>query len=120
MNDQLPLPQECLDALAAPPKGSPYYFWSGNGILKTRVGNFQVAMRKVLELAGVRGTFQRFRRTLAKNLLNQSVSMEGVAAILEHRTSRVTSEIYASWVRERQAKLASELMRVWNPLGAEK
>ncbi len=87
-------------------------------MLKTRVGNFQVAMRKVLKLAGVRGTFHRFRHTLAKNLLNQSVSMEGVAAILGHKTSRVTSEIYASWAPERRAKLESELMRVWNQVGA--
>jgi len=49
---RVPLPPIALDALAAIPAGA-YYFWSGRGKKKSCVGNYQRALKKLYELAGV-------------------------------------------------------------------
>src|SRR5579872_2032280 len=67
---RLPLPPECLDALAAIPATNQYYFWSGQGLPKTRVANFQYALKQVFtEAKIIHGHAHRFRDTFAVELL---------------------------------------------------
>jgi integrase/recombinase XerD len=50
---RLPLPQKVVDAIAACP-GPRYPFWSGNGKRKSVVTDWQRALKRLLDIAGVR------------------------------------------------------------------
>jgi integrase len=58
-----PLPPFVIDALKEIPKnGGSYYFWSGNGTVKSVKGNWQRALKLLFELAEVpTGHAHRFR-----------------------------------------------------------
>src|ERR1017187_10928215 len=89
-----------------------YYFWSGNGSPKTRVSNFQYALKQVFERAGiVRGYCHRFRDTFAVSLLLASVPIERVAILLGHSNTRVTSQHYSPWIQARQDQLEQDVIR---------
>ena len=62
--------------------GSPYYFWSGEGKVKSLISTWQVAFTKLLELAKVDGHPHMYRQTTAVELLERGITNEQVAAIL--------------------------------------
>ncbi len=67
---RIPLPPACLDALDAIPVSGPYYFWSGHGLPKTRVGNYQNSLQALFTKASIaHGHAHRFRHTFAVELL---------------------------------------------------
>ncbi len=110
---RLPLHPDCLAALQALPETSPYFFWSGHGESRTRVGNFQVVLRKVLKLAGVKGHHHRFRHTFACRLLESGIPIERVSRLMGHSDSRVTSSTYSAWIRERQDAAEADVRASW-------
>jgi integrase/recombinase XerD len=110
----LPVPAEVVEALKAIEGVSEYYFWSGNGLPKTCVCDWQRSLTKLFKLAGVsNGHAHRFRHTLAVNLLAKGVSMENVAKILGN-TLRIVEKHYATFSHVRQEALAAEVEKVWN------
>jgi integrase len=107
------LPEDCLTALNAIPQAGAYYFWTGNGKPKTRVGNFQAMLKEVYNVAKVQGGHaHRFRHTLAVELLLAGVPLERVAAILGN-TAKIVEKHYAPWVQARQTQLEDDIRRTW-------
>jgi integrase/recombinase XerD len=102
---RVPLPPAAVKALNAIPPAE-YFFWSGNGLVKSVVGNYGRAMRTLYKLAGVKnGHAHRWRDTFATELLLRGATIEQVAALLGHQSTKVTEKHYSPWVRARQEQL---------------
>lgn len=111
---RLPLPPECLQALELLPKNGDRYFWSGQGNVKTRVGNFQAMLQSVFKSAGiVKGHAHRFRDTFAIELLLAGVPIERVAVLLGHRSVKTAVSYYSPWVAARQEQLEADVRKTW-------
>jgi integrase len=90
-----------------------YFFWSGHGKLKSSIGNWQRALKRLFCLAGVpSGCGHRMRHTVAKRYLNAGVPPERLAMLLGHKSPAITLKYYAQWVRERQEELNADVRRV--------
>ena len=96
-----------LDELETP---GDYYFWSGLGKPKTRVGNWQCTLRRLAELSGVHVHAHRWRHTFATDLLSKGVPVSEVAAILGNSV-RVVEKHYAQWIESRQMALEEAVKR---------
>jgi integrase/recombinase XerD len=91
-----------------------YFFWTGQGKLKSAVGDWQRSLKKLFALAKISGGHaHRFRHTFAVELLQTGTSMEGLAMLLGHSSTRVTEKHYAAWVRARQERLEADVRRSW-------
>jgi integrase/recombinase XerD len=110
---RIPLPPECTSALEQIPKGQ-YFFWTGEGLPKTRVANFQTMLAKVFDEAKIlNGHAHRFRDTFATSLLLAGVPMERVSILLGHKSIRVTERHYSAWSAARQEQIESDVRRTW-------
>ena len=106
---RLPLPQKVVDAIAACP-GPRYPFWSGNGKRKSVVTDWQRALKRLFDIAGVRGAHaHRFRHTFACNLLSVGVSLTHVAKLLGHSSEAITEKYYSAWIKGRQEALEAAI-----------
>lgn len=111
---KVPLPQICLDALGEIPTKNQYYFWSGHGLPKTRVSNFQYALKQIFtEAKIIHGHAHRFRDTFAVELLLKSVPLDRVSILLGHSSTKVTAAHYNPWVQARQEQLEDDVRRTW-------
>jgi integrase/recombinase XerD len=111
----LPIPPHCVAALEEiPANGTGYFFWSGQGKIKVRVGNYQAYLKKLFEIAKVtKGTAHRFRHTFAVSLLMKGVPVERVAILLGHSSTKVTQRHYSSWIAARQEQLEKDVRSTW-------
>jgi integrase len=108
-----PLPKNVLDSLKAADEGDPYYFWSGNGAVKSMITEWQERMKKACVIAGIPdGHFHRLRDTFSVRLLENGVPLETVAILLGN-TVQVCQRHYAPWVRSRQLKLEEAVKGTW-------
>lgn len=80
-------------------------FWSGNGLPKSAVANWQRTLARLFKLAGIEGHAHRYRDTFAIRLLTAGVSIEDVAVLLGHGDIKITQRHYAPWVKVRQDRL---------------
>jgi integrase len=104
-----------LEAINA--KGD-HYFWTGTSKPKSTVGNYQRALKTLFKLAEVpRVHAQLFRHTFATELLQAGNSLETVAALLGHSSTKVTEKSYSHWVKGRQEKLEDAVKNSWAHLG---
>jgi integrase/recombinase XerD len=131
----VPLPPHVADLLRSIPPGlkpNPnYFFWSGNGLPKTFVANWQRAYRRLFKVADLRkpdGTLKRchchmFRDTFAVEMLLAGVPIDQVSILLGHASVRVTEKHYSPWVRARQDQLEKSVQSAWHfrqgPTGTE-
>jgi integrase len=91
-----------------------YFFWTGQGKLKSAVGDWQRSLKKLFALAKVSGGHpHRFRHTFAVELLLAGVPIERVSVLLGHSSVRITERHYAAWVRARQEQLEADVRRSW-------
>jgi integrase/recombinase XerD len=121
----VPLPPHVADLLRSLPAGlkpNPnYFFWSGNGLPKTFVANWQRAYRRLFKVADLRkpdGTPKRchchmFRDTFAVEMLLAGVPIDQVSILLGHASVRVTEKHYSPWVRARQDQLEKSVQSAW-------
>jgi integrase len=121
----VPLPPDVAAALRnIPPGPKPnprYFFWSGNGKLKSAVSDWQRALRRVFDIADIRhpdGNKKRchpqmFRDTFAVESLLAGVLLEQVSILLGHKSIKITEKHYAPWVKARQLQLTSSVRRSW-------
>jgi integrase/recombinase XerD len=108
----LPLPKIALDALKDVPNLGPFYFWTGNGLPKSAVADWQRSLRKLFALAGLKGNPHMFRHSLATELLTKGVSLETVAAILGN-TPAIVQKHYSHFVKSWQLKLEEDVRKIW-------
>ena len=124
----VPLPPHVAELLRSIPPGlkpNPnYFFWSGNGLPKTFVANWQRAYRRLFKVADLRkpdGTPKRchchmFRDTFAVEMLLAGVPIDQVSILLGHASVRVTEKHYSPWVRARQDQLEKSVQSAWQLL----
>lgn len=109
-----PLPPVVIEALNHVEGPNPkYFFWTGNGKVKSAVADAQRSFRKLFELAEVEGHPHMFRDTFAVELLKHGVALETVSMLLGHASIKVTEKHYKPWVKTLQDKLESEAMKAW-------
>lgn len=108
----IPLPDFVVEAIEEVRKGD-YYFWSGNGNIKSATSAWDRTFRRVTKRAGVKGHFHMFRDTFAVSLLEKGVPLEDVQILLGHSSIKVTEKHYAPWVRSRQERLEEKVRRTW-------
>jgi integrase len=86
-----------LEALEQTPV-VPYFFWRGNGKLKSAVADWQRILAKVYKTAGVPDAHAHlFRDTFAVELLLSGVPLERVSALLGRSSEKITEKHYAPW-----------------------
>jgi integrase len=73
MRVRVPLHLEILQALEIIGASQEYIFWSGDGIAKSCVGDWQRTLRWLSVLSGVNITAHRFRHTFGCELLSKGV-----------------------------------------------
>jgi integrase/recombinase XerD len=110
----LPLPKRIVEELEELNRGGKHFFWSGNGLAKSTVADWQRSLAKVFKLAGIKGHAHRFRDTFSVNLLQAGVPLETVSVLLGHSSIKVTERHYAPWVKSRQIKLEESIEKAWN------
>jgi len=98
-----------------------YFFWTGNGLPKSAVANWQRGLRRVFEIADLKhpdGKPKRchphmFRHTFSIELLLAGVAIEDVARLLGHSSIRTTEKYYSSFVQARADRLEQAVMQAW-------
>jgi integrase/recombinase XerD len=122
----VPIPPDIADALRnIPPGPAPnprYFFWSGNGLLKSAVADWQRSMARVFKLANIRhadGTPKRchphmLRDTFAVECLLAGVDIKDVSELLGHSSIKITELHYSPWVKARQDRLSNSVRKSWN------
>ncbi len=98
-----------------------YFFWSGKGLPKSAVADWQRSLRRLFDIADLKhadGTPKRchahmFRHTFSIEMLVKGVPIEDVARLLGHSSVRTTEKYYASWVKARADRLEQAVMASW-------
>ena len=109
----VPLPKDAVKALEKIGNGSLYFFWTGNGLRRSAVGDWQRALRRLFELAKVKGNPHMFRHTFATDLLSKGIPIEDVAALLGHKSTRITETYYSHWIKARRDRLEERVRELW-------
>lgn len=102
-----------MEGLESLNPGGKHFFWSGNGLAKSTVADWQRSLAKVFKLAGIDGHAHRFRNTFSVNLLQAGVPLETVSILLGHSSLKVTERHYSPWVKSRQIKLEESIEKAW-------
>jgi site-specific recombinase XerD len=111
----LPLPPGALEAVRSIKNGSSdFFFWTGRGLEKSAVADWQRTLRRLFKLANVEeGHAHRMRDTFAVELLLVGVPIETVSILLGHGSVKITERHYAPWVQARQHKLEEAVRKAW-------
>lgn len=108
----VPLPKSATDALRTLASNE-YFFWTGRGLRKSAVADWQRSLRRVFEEAKVTGNAHMFRHTFSTDLLARGVPIEDVAILLGHATPAVTAKYYAHFVKARRERLEERVRQLW-------
>jgi integrase len=109
----VPVPDALVAALGQVGNTGEYFFWTGNGLLKSAVADWQRTLRKLFSLAGVDGNPHMFRHTFATTLLTNGVPIEDVAILLGHSTPAITAKYYSHFVKARRDRLEERVRELW-------
>lgn len=122
----VPLPPEVAEALRnIPPGPKPnprYFFWSGNGLPKSAVADWQRSYRRLFQIANIRkldGEKKRchphmFRDTFAVEMLLAGVPIDQVSILLGHSSVKITEKHYSPFVKALQVQLQASVRAAWN------
>ena len=122
------LPPQVAEELRAIPAGAKpnprYFFWSGNGLPKTAVADWQRSFRRLFRLAKLEkgdGSPKRcfphmMRDTFAVEMLLAGVPIDQVSMLLGHSSVKITEKHYSPWVKARQDQLAASVRNAWATL----
>lgn len=93
-----------------------YFFWTGNGKVKTALSDRGNDLRKLFRNAGFpEGHPHQLRDTFAVHLLQKGVPLEEVSKLLGHESIKTTEKHYAKWVKSRQDRLDMLVTATWKP-----
>jgi integrase len=109
----VPLPKTAVEALSAIENASAFFFWSGKGLRKSAVADWQRAIRRLFEIAEVNGHPHMFRHTFATDLLSRGIPIEDVSVLLGHKSVRITEAYYSHWVKARRERLEERVRELW-------
>ena len=109
----VPLPKVAVQALAKIENGNPYFFWTGNGLRKSAVADWQRALRRLCKIADVTGNPHMFRHTFATDLLARGIPIEDVSVLLGHKSVRITEAYYSHWIKARRERLEERVRELW-------
>ena len=98
-----------------------YFFWTGNGLPKSAVADWQRALRRVFELADLKredGSRKRchphmFRHSFSIDKLSKGMHVDDLANLLGHSSTRTTLKYYAPWVKARADRLNEAVRATW-------
>lgn len=108
-----PLPPDTITALKAMP-GEKFFFWSGNGKLKSALEDWRRSLLALAKKANVDDVhFHRFRHTFSVALLEEGVPVETVATLLGN-TPAIVIKHYAAFVQSRQRALEAAVKKAWS------
>lgn len=93
--------------------GGEYFFWTGNGLRKSAMSDWQRSLRRVFEKADVKGNPHMFRHTFATDLLTKGVPIEDVAILLGHSSPVITAKYYSHFVKARRDRLEERVRELW-------
>jgi len=125
-----PVPKVVLEALAVVPvrktMHKDYYFWSTKCDHRVLAGMWTPRikrMNKYVHFKDEKGNPLAFRShmlrdTYAVELLLAGVLLEQVSKLLTHKSTRVTEQHYAPWVRARQDQLDEVMKQASRTMGA--
>ncbi len=122
-----PIPPHVADLMNTLPssqKGNTnerYFFWTGAGLPKTIVSNWQRSYVKLFKLAGLKGADgapkrchpHMLRDTFAVESILADMPVQRVSEILGHSSIKVTEKHYLPWVRARQTQLNDAAVASW-------
>lgn len=115
----LKLNKAVLDALGEIKPDGEYYFWSGNGKVKSCIGDYQRALKAQFKKAGIAGVYAHlFRHSLVSELLADGIQPYDVAKIVGHKSSKTTEMIYGHWIKAAQNRLDETVEKTAAKLGA--
>ena len=109
----MPLPKIAVQALEQIENGSKYFFWTGNGVRKSAVADWQRALRRLFEIADVTGNPHMFRHTFATDLLSRGIPIEDVSVLLGHKSVKITESYYSHWIKARRDRLEERVRELW-------
>ena len=122
----VPLPPfvvEALENVPPGPKPNPrYFFWSGNGMPKSAVADWQRSYRRLFKLVNLtqadnspkRCHPHMFRDTFAVEMLLAGVPIDQVSLLLGHTSVKITEKSYAPFVKARQVQLQDSVRNSWH------
>ncbi len=92
-----------------------YFFWSGNGLVKSAVADWQRSYKKLFKLAGItkRAHPHMFRDTFAIECLLAGIPLERVSILLGHSSVKITEKHYKPWVKALQHQLEDDVIKSW-------
>jgi len=109
------IPKDVAEELLAVANGNPeYVLWdSRGGQKKTVAKDYQKDFRRLFVAAGL-GNFasHSLRDTFSVDLLQKGVPLEEVSKLLGHSSTKVTEKHYAPWIKGRQDRLDSFMMKI--------
>jgi integrase len=111
------IPEYVAQLLHSLPNSNPkYFFWTGNGLLKTAVADWQRTLRRLFKLTDLdkRCHPHMFRDTFAVELLLACVPLDQVSMLLGHSSIKITEKHYAPWVKARQQQLEDSVRKAWS------
>ena len=118
-----PIPSYVADELRNAPAGLKpdprYFFWSGNGLPKSAVADWQRSYRRLFKLAELkkRAHPHMFRDTFAVECLRSGISLERVSTLLGHKSIKITEKHYKPHVKALQWELEDEVRKSWGNAG---
>ncbi len=93
-----------------------YLFWSGKGLPKSAVADFQRSFRRLVKLAnlGKRAHPHMLRDTFAVECLLAGVPLEKVSILLGHKSIKITEKHYRPFVKALRYDLEDEVTKSWS------
>jgi integrase len=108
----IPLHPEARAALEKIKNSNRYYFWSGEGTLKSGVSAWERTMKRLYKICGFRAHCHRWRHNFATELLAKGVPVSEVAAVLGN-SPKMVEKVYGQWIRGRQDALNESVKMTW-------
>ena len=109
----VPVPKHVVDQLHMIGSGHEYFFWTGNGKRDSAVSVWERTLRRLFELADVKGNPHMCRHTFATDLLARGVPLEDVAILLGHSSPVITGKYSAHFVKARRERLEQRVRQLW-------